>query len=244
MSCVVEIKDLSFSYPDGHRALEGIGLQIGHGDKVGLVGPNGAGKSTLLLQINGILQGKGEINVSDMPLNKENLARIRAMVGLVFQIPDDQLFSPSVFEDVAYGPIYQGLSIQDIRQRVDAALGAVGMLEYKERVSYHLSTGEKKRIAIATVLSMQPQILVMDEPSAGLDPRARRQLIELLHGLPISMLIATHDLAMVQELCPRIVVMDEGKIVADDRTERILEDEAFLYAHGLEPLPRLVSQTG
>lgn len=239
MSCVVEIRDLSFSYPDGHRALQAIHLQIGHGDRVALVGPNGAGKSTLLLQLNGILQGEGQVTIGDLPLSRQNLARIRAMVGLVFQTPDDQLFSPTVFEDVAYGPIYQGLNKQEIQQRVDSALTAVGMLEYKDRVSYHLSTGEKKRIAIASVLSMEPQILVMDEPTAGLDPRARRQLIRLLQELPISMLIATHDLAMVQELCPRTVVMDGGRIVGDDGTARILQDEPFLYAHGLEPLPHL-----
>ncbi|MBN2146241.1 MAG: ABC transporter ATP-binding protein [Anaerolineales bacterium] len=242
MSCVVEIRDLSFSYPDGHLALHGINLQIGHGDRVAMVGPNGAGKSTLLLQLNGILQGEGQISIGDLPLNKQNLGRIRAMVGLVFQSPDDQLFSPTVFEDVAYGPIYQGLDRDQIQQRVDSALKAVGMLDYKDRVSYHLSTGEKKRIAIASVLSMEPQILVMDEPTAGLDPRARRQLIQLLQELPISMLIASHDLAMVQELCPRMVVMDGGQIVGDDSTDRLLENETFLYEHGLEPLPRRIQR--
>ena len=243
MSCVVEIEKLFFSYPDGLLALDQVDLNIGHGEKVALVGPNGAGKSTLLLHLNGILQGSGQLQIGGLPLSKENLGRIRALVGLVFQNPDDQLFSPTVFEDVAYGPIYQGLPITQIDQRVNEALEAVGMLEYRERVSYHLSLGEKKRIAIATVLSMQPQILVMDEPTAGLDPRARRNLIRLLQNLPITMLVATHDLAMVAELCPRTVVMDGGRIVGDDRTDRILTNESFLNQHGLEPLPRLIKKT-
>ena len=237
MSCVVEIDDLSFAYPDGRHALQGVSLHIAHGEKVALVGPNGAGKSTLLLHLNGILQGEGRIQVGGIPLEKKNLGRIRAMVGLVFQSPDDQLFSPTVFEDVAYGLIYQDLPTEEISSRVDAALDAVGMLAYKERVSYHLSIGEKKRIAIATVLSMQPHILALDEPTAGLDPRARRSLIGLLRGLPISMLIATHDLAMVRDLCTRTVVMDGGHIVADNSTQCVLADESLLLAHGLEPLP-------
>ncbi len=236
MSCVVEIDSLSFAYPDGRRALQEVSLHIAHGEKVALVGPNGAGKSTLLQHLNGILLGQGSIQVGGIPLEKKNLGRIRAMVGLVFQAPDDQLFSPTVFEDVAYGPIYQGLPPDEINHRVDDALKAVGMLDYKERVSYHLSIGEKKRIAIATVLSMQPQILAMDEPTAGLDPRARRSLIGLLRELPISMLIATHDLAMVRELCTRTVVMDDARIVADDSTPRILANEELLLAHGLEVL--------
>jgi cobalt/nickel transport system ATP-binding protein len=195
-----------------------------------------------LLHLNGILQGEGFIEIGGLGVEKKNLSRIRGMVGLVFQNPEDQLFSPTVFEDVAYGPIYQGLEPELIHQRVDEALDAVGMLDYKERVSYHLSLGEKKRIAIATVLSMQPQILVMDEPTAGLDPRARRNLIRLLEGLPITMLVATHDLAMVAELCDRVVVMDGGCKVADDMTEKVLGDENFLWEHGLEPVQTMLSR--
>jgi cobalt/nickel transport system ATP-binding protein len=231
----VEIDDLSFSYPDGHTALRGVSLHIAPCEKVALVGPNGAGKSTLLLHLNGILtSGQGTVRVAGMEVKPANFGRVRASVGLVFQSPEDQLFSPTVFEDVAFGPIYQGLPESEVRQRVDEALGAVHMLEYAERVSHHLSVGEKKRIAIATVLSMKPEILILDEPTAGLDPRARRSLIHLLDELPITMLVSTHDMLLVNELFPRVVVMDEGKIVADGPTRTLLQDTALLEAHGLE----------
>lgn len=231
---IIAINDLSFSYPDGRQALKGISLNISQGEKVALVGPNGAGKSTLLLHLNGILSGKGSIRVSGMAFEKDLLKKIRAKVGLVFQQPDDQLFSPTVYEDVAYGPIYQGLAKEEIDRRVKESLFAVGMSDYIERNTFHLSTGEKKRIAIATVLSMQPDILVMDEPTAGLDPRSRRDLIELLRRLPQSMLIATHDLSMVKELLPRTVIVDHGQVAADGKTDDILGDRDLLLAHGLE----------
>jgi cobalt/nickel transport system ATP-binding protein len=231
----VEIDGLSFSYPDGHTALRGVSLHIEPCEKVALVGPNGAGKSTLLLHLNGILTSEqGIVRVAGMAVKPENLGRVRASVGLVFQSPEDQLFSPTVFEDVAFGPIYQGLPEAEVRKRVEEALGAVHMLDYAERVSHHLSVGEKKRIAIATVLSMQPEILVLDEPTAGLDPRARRSLIHLLDELEITMLVSTHDMLLVNELFPRVVVMDEGKIVADGPTHALLQDTALLEAHGLE----------
>jgi cobalt/nickel transport system ATP-binding protein len=201
---------------------------------VALVGPNGAGKSTLMLHLNGILSGEGEMSIAGMRIEPDNLPAIRAMVGLVFQSPDDQLFSPTVFEDVAFGPLHMGLPEDEVRARVDEALEMVRMCDYRDRLSHHLSVGEKKRIAIATVLSMRPQILVLDEPSAGLDPRARRSLINLLRDLPITMLVSSHDLRMVQELFPRMVIMDEGKIVADGPTLELMEDEALLEAHGLE----------
>jgi cobalt/nickel transport system ATP-binding protein len=231
---ILRVHDLHFSYPDGHAALRGVSLNMCKGDKVGLVGPNGAGKSTLMLHLNGILTGGGEIEIGGQRLTRENLPLIRSMVGLVFQNPDDQLFSPTVFEDVAFGPLHMGLPEADVRSRVDMALEAVRMSAYRDRLSHHLSVGEKKRIAIATVLSMNPSILVLDEPSAGLDPRARRTLINLLRELPITMLISTHDMAMVKQLFPRTIVMDEGLIVADGLTREILEDEKFLEAHGLE----------
>lgn len=231
---VLSVRDLHFSYPDGHVALNGVSLNLSEGDKVALVGPNGAGKSTLMLHLNGILMGKGEVEVSGMRLTRENLPAIRSMVGLVFQNPDDQLFSPTVFEDVAFGPLHMGLPEDEVRTRVDAALEAVRMSAYRDRLSHHLSVGEKKRIAIATVLSMNPSLLVLDEPSAGLDPRARRTLINLLRDLPITMLVSTHDMKLVQELFPRTVVVDEGRVVADGSTAAILEDEPLLMAHGLE----------
>ncbi len=232
---ILQVQGLQFSYPDGHTALRGVSLNLCAGDKVALVGPNGAGKSTLMLHLNGILTPKeGALTIAGMPLNERNLPLIRAAVGLVFQNPDDQLFSPTVFEDVAFGPLHMGLPEEEVRRRVDEALAAVLMSAYKTRLSHHLSVGEKKRIAIATVLSMSPQLLVLDEPSAGLDPRARRTLINLLRDLPITMLISTHDLSMVRDLFPRTIVMDGGEIVADGLTHDILADESFLQAHGLE----------
>lgn len=234
----IEVRDLQFSYPDGHTALHGVTLSIAPGEKVALVGPNGAGKSTFMLQFNGILTGgSGALNVCHidvMRANKKELQRLHAMVGLVFQQPDDQLFSPTVFDDVAFGPIYQGLPETEVRARVSQALADVHMSDFANRVSHHLSVGQKKRIAIATVLAMQPEVLVLDEPSAGLDPRGRRELINLLRELPQTMLCSTHDLLLVRELFPRTAIMDGGRIVADGDTATILADEALLHAHGLE----------
>lgn len=235
MHHTIEVNDLHFSYPDGHSALNGVTVSIAPGEKVALVGPNGAGKSTLMLHLNGILQSnQGEVRVGGMPIRKDNLGQVRAAVGLVFQDPDDQLFSPTVFEDVAFGPLHMGLSEANVRQRVNDALTAVGMGDYAERVSHHLSTGEKKRIAIATVLSMEPEILVLDEPTAGLDPRARRGLIHLLNDLNQTMLVSTHDMPFVAELFPRTVIMEGGRVVADGVTANLLADEALLESHGLE----------
>jgi cobalt/nickel transport system ATP-binding protein len=230
----LKVKSLNFAYPDGHVALRDVSFDLCAGDKAALVGPNGAGKSTLMLHLNGILTGRGEIEIGGRRLTREDLPVIRSMVGLVFQNPDDQLFSPTVFEDVAFGPLHMGLPEADVRARVESALEAVRMSAFRDRLSHHLSMGEKKRIAIATVLSMNPQVLVLDEPSAGLDPRARRALIKLLRELPITMLVSTHDMAMVKELFPRTIVMDEGRIVADGLTKDILENEELLTAHGLE----------
>ena len=198
----IHIEGLSFTYPDGHQALQDISLSIEPCEKVALVGPNGAGKSTLILHLNGILSGEGYLRVCGLEVEKENLGRIRAMVGLVFQSPEDQLFSPRVFDDVAYGPLYQGLSQEIVESRVEESLAAVAMSGYAQRVSHHLSMGEKKRISIATVLSMNPEVLVLDEPTAGLDPRARRSLINLLRELPLTMLVSTHDMLLVKELFP------------------------------------------
>ena len=234
MTNVLQVQDLHYSYHDGHQALRGVSFEMCPGDKVALVGPNGAGKSTLMLHLNGILTGRGDVTVGDKRISRDNLPAIRAMVGLVFQNPDDQLFSPTVFEDVAFGPLHMGLTKDEVEARVMSALQAVRMSGFRDRLSHHLSVGEKKRIAIATVLSMNPQILVLDEPSAGLDPRARRTLINLLCELPITMLVSTHDMKLVEELFPRTIVMDEGMIVADGKTKEILADEKLLEAHGLE----------
>jgi cobalt/nickel transport system ATP-binding protein len=234
-SPAIHIQDLQYAYPDGMEALCGVNTQLRKGEKVALVGPNGAGKSTLLVHLNGILEKQaGMLSICGLEMNKKNIAQIRALVGLVFQSPEDQLFSPTVYEDVAFGPIYQGLPPEIVRRRVDEALQQVHMEAYSGRVSHHLSVGEKKRIAIATVLSMYPEILVLDEPSAGLDPRARRSLIDLLRELPQTMLVATHDLPLVKDLLPRTIIMDHGAIAADGPTSEILNDRLLLETHGLE----------
>jgi cobalt/nickel transport system ATP-binding protein len=229
----VEICDLSYAYPDGRQALRGVSLSVRPGEKVALVGPNGAGKSTLLLHLNGILQGEGTVRVMGQEVDGSNLARVRAQVGLVFQDPDDQLFSLSVFDDVAFGPLYAGLDEDEIRERVGWALGRVGLEAYAERVSHHLSLGEKKRAAIATVLSMRPDILALDEPTAGLDPRTRRRLIEFLQELPQTMLAATHDMQFVAEVFPRTVILNGGHVAADGPTDELLADEQLLEVYGL-----------
>ena len=235
MSCVVEVENLSYAYPDGHAALRGVSFHLAHGEKTALVGPNGAGKSTLLLHLNGILpRQSGAVRIREQELTPATLSRIRALVGLVFQSPDDQLFSPTVFDDVAFGPIYQGHKPAEVKALVEEALAMVHMSDYARRVSHHLSVGEKKRIAIAAVLSMKPAVLVLDEPTAGLDPRARRSLIELLRELPQSMIVASHDLPMVRELLPRTIVMDHGQICADGPTAQLLSDPTLLREHGLE----------
>lgn len=228
------VDGLKFAYHDGHQALKGISLQVDAGEKVALVGPNGAGKSTLMLHLNGLLQGDGDLAVGGLPVIKANLPVIRSKVGMVFQNPDDQLFSPTVFEDVAFGPLHLGLPEVEIRERVTRSLAQVGMAGFEDRLSHHLSLGQKKRVAIATVLSMEPEILVLDEPSAGLDPRARRALIHLLQELDLTMLVSTHDMMLVYELFPRMVIMDEGEIVADGITSELLEDGVLLERHGLE----------
>lgn len=234
MHHAIEIRDLKFAYPDGRQVLRGVTLQVPPDRKTALVGPNGAGKSTLLLHLNGLLQGDGEITVAGIPVPGGDLGRVRAAVGFVFQNPDDQLFSPTVFDDVAFGPLHMGLPEEEVRDRVAKALMTVNMPDYADRVSHHLSIGEKKRIAIATVLSMTPEILVLDEPTAGLDPRARRNLINLLDKLDITMLVSTHDMAMVAELFPRMAIMDGGLIVAEGGTADLLADESLLARHGLE----------
>lgn len=234
----VQIRDLKFAYPDGRAALTGVHLEIRPGEKVAMLGPNGAGKSTLLLHLNGLLHGSsGGVSVMGNPVvedDRDALRRIRALVGLVFQDPDDQLFSPTVYDDVAFGPIYMGLSPDEIDARVHDALSRVGLDGYEDRMPFHLSGGEKKRVAIATVLSMRPGILALDEPSAGLDPRARRSLINLIDDLDQTILTTTHDMYMVKEIFPRSVIMDGGRIVADAPTDVILSDPALLSEHGLE----------
>jgi len=232
---LIEVDNLSFRYPDGQQALNGVSLRVYEGERVAIVGPNGAGKSTLILHLNGILGSEdGRVRVAGLPVAGEHVKRVRALVGLVFQDPDDQLFSPTVFEDVAYGPLYMGLPEGEVRRRVSRALAAVGMEGYADRVPHRLSAGEKKRIALATVLAMEPSVLVLDEPTAGLDPRGRRMLIRLLGTMTQTMIVSTHDLLMVRDLFPRMVILDRGRVVADGPTADLLREQALLEAHGLE----------
>ncbi|HWP63428.1 MAG TPA: ATP-binding cassette domain-containing protein [Candidatus Binatia bacterium] len=231
----IEIRHLHFRYPDGTEALRGIDLRIARGEKVALVGPNGAGKSTLMLHLNGILlPTHGSVEVAGIRVDRSTLRRVRAEVGLVFQDPDDQLFSPSVFEDVAFGPLHMGVPPEEIHERVERALAAVGMSGFEDRMPHRLSLGQRKRVALATVLSMDPSVLAFDEPSAGLDPRGRRELIGLLRGLPQTLVVSSHDMRLVAEVFPRMVIVDGGRIAADGPTEVLLANDALLDAHGLE----------
>jgi cobalt/nickel transport system ATP-binding protein len=235
---VIRIRSLSFAYPDGRQALADIDLAVREGEKVAVVGPNGAGKSTLFLHLNGTLrhrnQNGAQVRVAGLEVDDRNVRAVRAMVGLVFQDPDDQLFSPTVFEDVAFGPLHMDLPEQEVRERVAQALVEVGMAGHEEQMPHHMSLGERKRIAIATVLAMDPAILILDEPSAGLDPRARRNLIQLLRSLTQTMLVASHDMRLVWELCPRTVILDGGRLVAEGPTADLLRDKTLMERHGLE----------
>jgi cobalt/nickel transport system ATP-binding protein len=229
----IKIEKLDFRYPDGQFGLKDLNLIVGRGESVALIGPNGAGKSTLLLHLNGILRSKAFVSVCGLTMEDKNLTEIRKRVGMVFQDPEDQLFSLNVFDDVAFGPVNMCLEEADVERRVAAALKKVGMEGYEKRSSHHLSIGEKKRIAIATVLSLDPQILALDEPTSSLDPRGKWALIDLLQSLPVTRIIASHDLDLVKCLSERVVILDQGSIVADGTTEKILNDTNLLKAHGL-----------
>ena len=237
---IIEAKELSYTYPDGTRAVRGVSFRITHGESVGIVGENGAGKSTLLLHFNGYLMPTlGNLRVGDVPLSPGTLAEVRRTVGMVFQDPDDQLFMPTVFQDVAFGPVNLGLPAGEVERRVTDALETVGMAHLRERPPYRLSAGEKRAVAIASVLSMSPNILVMDEPSANLDPKSRRRLIKLLGGFEHTKIIATHDLDLVADLCERTLVMHEGGLAADGATMDILRNEELLTRCSLERPLRL-----
>jgi cobalt/nickel transport system ATP-binding protein len=229
----VEIRGLHFSYPDGTVALRGIDLEVSAGESLGLIGCNGAGKSTLLLHLNGILKGSAPVKILGDEVSDKTLSRIRARVGMIFQDPDNQLFMPTVADDVGFGPVNMGMSREAVEQAVARALAQVDMLGFEERSPHHMSVGEKKRASIATVLSMRPEILALDEPSSNLDPRHRRDLINLLNSLELTKIISSHDLGFVRETCTRVAVMDGGKIATVGRTGEILGDGDLLKAAGI-----------
>ena len=231
----LEVRDLAFAYPDGRQVLYGVDLVVTLGERVAILGPNGAGKTTLVLHLNGTLSGgAGTVTVDGVTVAKSTLREIRRRVGIVFQDPDDQLFMPTVRDDVAFGPANVGYRGEDLQRRVDTALAAVGMVEHAERPPHHLSFGQRRRVAASTVLSMDPTVLVLDEPSSNLDPMARREFADIVLSLGLTTVIVTHDLLYALQLCPRSVIMNEGRIVADGPTAKILADADLLAAHRLE----------
>lgn len=238
MNPAIEITDLRYRYHDGTEALCGVSFQIGPGECVALLGPNGSGKSTLLLHLNGIFPekpaGDGAVKIFGESVIERNLERVRRRVGLVFQDPDDQLFCPTVEEDVAFGPQQLGLSAAEISGRVRQSLTQVGLPDFGHRATHHLSHGEKRRVCLAGVLACAPEILVLDEPTSDLDPRGRREFKALLREIPATKLIATHDLEFAVEMCSRAIVLDAGRIIADGPLRQVLNDEALMLAHGLE----------
>lgn len=232
---IVDVRGVAYAYPDGHQALFGVNLHVHRGERVALLGPNGSGKTTLMLHLNGILApGAGTVTVSGLDVVRPNLAEIRRRVGVVFQDPDDQLFMPTVWQDVAFGPANLGLRDAALEDRVRQALDAVGMSDHASRPPHHLSFGQRRRVAVATVLAMRPDILVLDEPTSNLDPASRRELTEILDSLEVTLLIVTHDLPYALQLCERSVILDEGVIVADGATRDLLADRELMAAHRLE----------
>ncbi len=231
----VELKDVSFSYADGHQALDNVSFLLGHGEAVGIVGANGAGKSTLLSILTGIqFPQKGIVRIGDLPVNKKTLSEVRRSVGLVFQEPDDQLFMTSVYDDIAFGPRNYKLDEEEVRLRVMEALEEVGITHLKDRPPYKLSGGEKRLTAIAAVISMKPDILIMDEPTASLDPKARRKIMKILKGFNHTKIITSHDLDMIMDMCSRTIVLKKGKVAADGPTIDILKNESLMEECGLE----------
>ena len=235
MTASLKVAGLAFAYPDGYQALFGVDLEIQRGERVALLGPNGAGKTTLVLHLNGLLAGGvGTVEVAGLPVEKENYPEIRRRVGVVFQDPDDQLFMPTVHDDVAFGPANLGLAGAELEERVHEALDLVGMAEFSDRPPHHLSFGQRRRVAVATVLAMRPEILVLDEPSSNLDPASRRELADILRSLDITVLMVTHDMPYALELCPRSLFLSGGVIVADGSTRDLLLDDRLMRAHRLE----------
>lgn len=231
----IQFKDVRYAYPDGHEALSGVSFRINHGEKVAVIGLNGAGKSTMLLLADGLLlPTSGEVNIGDVPVQKSTLKLIRQSVGMVFQNPDDMLFMPTVEEDVAFGPLNMKLPESEVQRRVDMALNAVGAETLRHRAAFSLSGGQKKAAAIASVLSMEPSILLFDEPAAGLDSVVRRNLIEIMKAFDHTIVLVTHDLAMIPEVCSRVIIMENGAVVADGRAMDILSDRSVMERSKIE----------
>ncbi len=232
----IQVRDLTFAYPDGASALSGVSFEIAAGESVGLVGPNGAGKTSLFLCLAGVLKPRAAaLQVGGLdPRDPAQRRHLPAHVGIVFQNSDDQIFNATVFDDVAFGPLNLELSPDEVRKRVAEALERVGMTGMEERVPFHLSGGEKRRVALAGILAMRPSILLLDEPSMYLDPRGRRELIELLHTLGDTRMIAAHDLELILQTCARVLLLDRGRLIADGPARSVLADAALMEAHGLE----------
>jgi cobalt/nickel transport system ATP-binding protein len=234
MTGTIHARGLTYAYPNGRRALDGVDLDVRAGERIAVLGPNGAGKTTLMLHLNAILTGSGLLRVAGLTVGRDDVRELRGRVGLVFQDPDDQLFMPTVGEDVAFGPLNAGLDPAEAERRVAEALAVVRMTGAADRAPHELSMGERRRVAIATVLATRPELLVLDEPSANLDPRARRELLEVLESLPGTMLVVTHDLPFASALCDRAVVLDGGRVVGDGACSDVLDDAALLADHDLE----------
>ncbi len=238
----LDLKDVGYAYPDGRVALRDINLSVAVGETLAVVGPNGAGKSTLLMTLNGLYEPTGTIIVQDLPLIKKNLAEIRRLVGIVFQDPDDQLFMPTVFEDVAFGPVNMGLDEHEVVHAVEYALAMVGLEGFGNRLSHHLSFGEKKLVSMASVLAMDPKILVMDEPTANLDPRAKRHLAGILKELPQTLILATHDMNIAYDLADRVAIVYQSELVDVGPADDILTNGPRLLEYGLELPTNIVNR--
>lgn len=231
---MIELKNVSFSYEPGHPVIEDVSFHIGKGEAVGLIGANGAGKSTVMKLLLGLLRGEGTVQVDGIPVRKDTLAQIRRKLGFVLQNSDNQMFMPTVYEDMIFGPLNYGLSREEAEARVDAVLRTLGLEELKHRHNHKLSGGEKRMAAIATVLAMEPEAVLMDEPTSALDPYNRRLVIDTIRALPQTKLITSHDLDMILDTCDRVILLSRGRVAADGPAEVILRDRALLEAHRME----------
>ena len=235
MKNYLQINDLNFSYPDGYEALKNINLEINKGDTLGVLGPNGAGKTTFILHLNGILGNLDDsIYINNLSINEENLKKIREKVGIVFQDPDDQLFMPTVLEDVMFGPKNFGYTNEEAESKAIEALEKVKMKEFLNKPPHHLSFGQKRKVAIASVIAINPELIVLDEPSSNLDPAYRRELIEILKNLDVTIILVTHDLPMALEICDESIILNNGEIKTRDKTYSILTNEKVMKENRLE----------